>query len=173
MLAVMKNIAILGAGAGAALILGACSLSATIPLTISNLQVPTVACQTDASDSKNYLTLNFDYIGTISAIRLGFTPYGSAGNKATQTVNIANVNTPPSGVRLPFPSSNKVTVKVNLAEVAVSASSVQTQAVTQPDPKTSYPMNVTVSVSNTNGEQAGPLSLNGVDVGGCYPVSAP
>jgi hypothetical protein len=55
-----------------------------------------------------------------------------------------------------------------LADVVVSASSVQPQGVTQPDPKTSYPMNVTVSVSNTGGEQAGPLSLNGVDVGACY-----
>lgn len=168
MLAFMKNIVILGAGV--ALVLGACSVSVSIPLTISNLQAPTVACQTDVSDGKNYLTLNFDYIGTISAIKLGFTPYGAAGNKATQTVNVSNVNTPPSGVKLPFPSSNKVTVKVDLADVAVTASSVQTQGVTRPDPKTSYPMNVTVSVSNTNGEQAGPLSLNSVDVGGCYPT---
>lgn len=172
MLTVMKNIAILGVGAVFALTLSACSLSVSIPLTISNLQAPTVACQKD-TDGKNYLTLNFDYIGKISAIKMGFTPYGTAGNKATQNVNVADVDALPVGVKLPGLASNKVTVKVNLAEVAVSAAGVQTQAVTQPDPKTSYPMNVTVAVSNASGEQAGPLSLNGVDVGGCYPVPVP
>jgi hypothetical protein len=167
----MKNMVIFGAGAVFALTLSACSLSVSIPLTISNLQAPTVACQKE-TDGKNYLTLNFDYIGKISAIKMGFTPYGSAGNKAAQNVVIANVDALPDAVKLPFPSSNKVTVKVNLADVAVSAAGVQPQGVTQPDPKTSYPMNVTVAVSNTGGEQAGPLSLNGVDVGACYPAPA-
>ncbi len=172
MLNPMKSIAILGAGAVFALTLAGCNVSVSIPLTISNLQAPTVACQVD-TDGKNYLTLNFDYIGKISAIKMGFTPYGAAGNKATQTVTVADVNSLPVGVKLPFPASNKVTVKVDLANVAVTASSVQAEGVTQPDPKTSYPMNVTVSVSNTGGEQAGPLALNGVDVGACYPPPAP
>ncbi len=160
---------IIGAGAAFALTLSACSLSVSIPLTISNLQAPTVACQKE-TDGKNYLTLNFDYIGKISAIKMGFTPYGKTGDKAAQSVVIANVDALPDAVKLPFPSSNKVTVKVNLADVAVAAAGVQPQGVTQPDPKTSYPMNVTVAVSNTGGEQAGPLSLNGVDVGACYPA---
>ncbi len=160
---------IIGAGAAFALTLSGCSIGVSIPLTISNLQAPTVACQKDA-DGKNYVTLNFDYIGKISAIKMGFTPYGSAGNKATQNVVVADVDNLPNGVKLPGLASNKVTVKVNLADVVVSAASLQPQGVTQPDPKTSYPMNVTVSVSNTGGEQAGPLSLNGVDVGACYPA---
>jgi hypothetical protein len=167
----MKNMKILGGAALFALTLSACSIGVSIPLTISNLQAPTVACQKE-TDGKNYLTLNFDYIGKISAIKMGFTPYGSAGNKATQNVIVANVDALPDAVKLPFPSSNKVTVKVNLADVAVSAAGVQPQGVTQPDPKTSYPMNITLSVSNTNSEQAGPLSLNGVDVGACYPAPA-
>lgn len=166
MLTVMKNIVIIGAGVTLTLALSACNVSVSIPLTISNLQAPTVACQVDSSDSKKYLTLSFDYIGTISAIKMGFTPYN---NKATQNVDVSNVNAPPSGVKLPFPSSNKVTVKVSLVDVATTSSGAQVQGVTQPDPKTSYPMDVTVSVSNTSGEKAGPLSLNGLDVGACYP----
>ncbi len=168
----MNKFAMLGAGAICALTLSSCFLNATIRLTIANLQTPAIACALDPTDNKSYLTLIFDYIGTVNAMRLSFTPYGSAGNKATESVVISDVNTPPAGVKLPFPSSNRITVKVNLADVAVApAGAVQAQGVTPPDQKVSLPMNVTLSASNASGEQAGPLTLNGVDVAGCYPAT--
>jgi hypothetical protein len=169
----MNTFTMLGMGAVCALTLSSCFLNATIRLTITNLQTPAIACAVDTTDTKSYLTLTFDYIGTVNAMRLGFTPYGTAGNKATEFVVISDVNTPPTGVKLPFPSSNKITVRVNLADVVIApAGAVQAQGVTPPDQKVSLPMNVSLSASNANGEQAGPLTLNGVDVGGCYPTTA-
>lgn len=128
-----------------------------------NLSAPKQACVLNTSSSVTELNLSFNYTGTLKGLKLTFTPNGKTGVVA----NIADLGTPPAGLRVNTLTAGEAKMFIDLNTLATAAAS--TQAVPKPDSQVIYPMDIKLEAIGSGGEKPGALNLLNVDVAKCYP----
>ena len=139
--------------------LAACGIGERLGFSANNLQSAKPACVLNTTTQRQELNLRFDYTGTLSRLSLTFTPNG----KPAVTVNIPNLDNPPAGFRLDTRTATVARVYVDLGLIEPSANA---QAIPQPNPRTLFPMDVSLKAGDGSTERT--LDLTNVDVAACY-----
>lgn len=147
----MRRLLLAAAGTG---LLAACS---TFGFNAFNLRTTADSCT--LVDGKRELRLEFDYTGTLNRLGITFTPNG----KPAETVSIPNLDAQTPGFTLNTRGAGLAKINIDLGVIQPSASG---QAISQPNPRTLYPMNITVRAGDGSSEKT--LELKNVDVASCY-----